>query len=101
MFTNVVIIGLVGRKAADNARFLEVERSYKDHEGKFKKDFIPVVYWTRTANNFFMNLKEGTYVAIHGRLEHLDALGIGVVCDALEYMGNKAMDTIEAPRKVV
>ena len=101
MFTNVVILGLIGRKASDIARYLEVERSYKDHEGKFPTDYIPVVYWTRAANNFFMNLKEGTYVAIHGRLEHLGGLGVGVVCDSLEYMGTKAMDTIEAPRKVV
>ncbi len=101
MFTNVVVVGIVGRNASDTIRYLEVERSYKDHEGKFAKDIIPVIFWTRTSSNYLMNLREGAYVALHGRLEHLGNVGVGVVCDTLEVMSNKATDTIEASRKVV
>ncbi len=101
MLTTVVMTGLLGKKAGDNARFVEVERNYKDHEGKFQKDLIPVVFWTKTTNSFFMNLTEGSYVAVHGRLEHLGPIGVGVIADTMEYMGSHALETIEAPRKVV
>ncbi len=101
MLATVVLVGLVGKKAGDNARYLEIERNYKDHTGKFQKDLIPVVYWNKVNNNFFMNLSEGSYVAIHGRLETIASIGVGVIGDTLHYMGTHELHTIEAPPKVV
>lgn len=101
MITSVFMCGIIGKNASDNARYLEVERNYKNHEGKFQKDLIPVVFWTRTANNFFMNLKEGTRVIVSGRLEHFETMGLGVVCDTLEYLGANPIETLEEQQKVV
>jgi hypothetical protein len=99
MMTSVVLIGLVGKRISDITRFVEVERNYKNNEGKFQTDLIPVTYWSLTANNFFMNLKEGTYVGIHGRIECLDGCGVGVVCDYMEYMGGKPFEVSNRDEK--
>lgn len=101
MISNVFLIGILSAPITDTVRYLQVERNYKNSEGAFVTDRIPVIYWTKTANSFFMGLKEGSYVAVRGRMETHDKVGLIVVADHLEYMGGKTLDVLETAPKVV
>ena len=67
--TNVNLIGQI--KKVENKTYLEVSRIYKNRDGFFEKDLIPVIYWTKNEQNNLSYLIENTRVFIKGRLECL------------------------------
>jgi single-stranded DNA-binding protein len=86
MITNVMMIGQIDEVIADNVRYVNVERYYRDENNQFIVDKIPVVYWTRATNNFFMTMKKGTLICVKGRLEVNEDIGLLIVCDYLEML---------------
>ena len=83
MMTNIVAIGKIGAEIKPNARMLEVERPHRNSEGNFITDQIPILYWSRATNNYFMNMANGTLILVKGRLEGTD-LGLAIITDYME-----------------
>ena len=65
--TNVNLYGRIVKKEEDI--FIRVERSYKDQNGNFIEDLLPIIHWSKIKNNYFTQLNENTRVFIKGRLE--------------------------------
>jgi hypothetical protein len=84
MFTNIVAVGLIDNPIKSNVRLLKVERPARDSEGIFVTDEIPVTYWSRATNNYFMGMKNGTLILVKGRIEHDADHGLTIVTDHLE-----------------
>jgi hypothetical protein len=84
MLTSIVALGKIGAPIRPNIRLLEVERPHRDTSGTFQTDQIPVVYWSRAVNNYFMTMAEGTMIMIKGRLETTSDIGLTIVADYME-----------------
>lgn len=81
MFCTVAIIGRVGRKINNICRVVEVDR-VAPQDGHFVTDEIPCIYWSRLETSYFMELTEGAYVGIKGRLEYdPDTKGLAVIVE--------------------
>lgn len=48
---------------------LAVNRTFKNKQGEREADFIPVIAWKRTAENFCTYMKKGGLVSIDGRIQ--------------------------------
>ncbi len=80
MNTNLLVGKLQG--AVDKStRYIEVARP----ESEIDKNnlLIPLRYWTLDEHNALMSLKEGTLVAINGRLDHDEKIGLFVLVEQL------------------
>jgi hypothetical protein len=84
MISNVMVIGLIDEVIKDNMRLIKIQRPYRDVKGIFVEDKIPIQYWTRATNNYFMTMKIGTLIGVKGRLEVIEGVGPTIVCDFLE-----------------
>jgi hypothetical protein len=84
MISNVMVIGLIDEPIQDNLRYIKIQRPYKNVQGIFLEDKIPLQYWTRARNQFFMSLKVGTLIGVKGRLEVIEGIGPTIICDFLE-----------------
>ena len=49
---------------------LKIQRSYKNDEGIFEEDIIPVKLWGQVAENTYEYCKKGDAVGIKGRIEN-------------------------------
>lgn len=101
MLTNVFILGQISDVISDNLRYLEVERPYKENSGHFSTDKIPVVFWKRIPKDYFMTLKLGTYVAIRGRLETMEKIGVVIVADYVEFLGGRPAEVLGPTPKLI
>jgi len=84
MISTVMIIGIIDEVIQPNIRYIKIQRPYRDVKGIFVEDRIPIQYWTRATNNYFMTMKEGTLIGIKGRLEVIEGVGTTIICDFLE-----------------
>jgi hypothetical protein len=84
MISNVMVIGLMDEPVKENIRLIRIQRPYRDHQGVFVEDLIPMQYWTRATNHYFMTMKKGTLIGVKGRLEVIEGVGISIICDFLE-----------------
>lgn len=84
MISNVMVIGLIDDPVKDNMRYIRIQRPYRNHQGVFVEDLIPMLYWTRAINQAFMTMKKGTLIGVKGRLEVVEGVGISIICDFLE-----------------
>jgi len=84
MISNIMVIGEIDDVISDNTRYIKVIRPYRDSSGKVVEDRFPIRYWTRATNNYFMTMKYGTLIGVRGRLEHVEQLGVVIMCDFLE-----------------
>ena len=78
MLNNVVLIGRTTRDAelrytpnnkAVATVTLAVNRTQKNEDGSYKVDFINLVLWGQTAENFSNWIKKGGLVSVVGRIE--------------------------------
>jgi hypothetical protein len=84
MISNVMVIGLMDDPIKENIRYIRIQRPYRNHQGTFIEDLVPMQYWTRATNQYFMGIKKGTLIGVKGRLEVLEGIGPTIVCDFLE-----------------
>ena len=84
MISNVMVIGLMDDVVSNNTRYICVQRGYRNVEGIFVEDKIPIRYWTRATNNYFMTMAKGTLVGVRGRLETDQEVGVLIMSDFLE-----------------
>jgi hypothetical protein len=84
MISNVMVIGLIDEPIQDNVRYIKIQRPYKNQQGIFVEDKIPIQHWTRATNQYFMTMKTGTLIGVKGRLEVVEGIGPTIICDFLE-----------------
>jgi hypothetical protein len=84
MITNIMAIGLMDDVISDNIRFISIERHYRDTKGQFIIDRIPIRYWTRATNSYFMTMRKGTLVGVKGRIEMVEGVGLCIMCEFFE-----------------
>jgi hypothetical protein len=84
MITTIMMIGLIDEVISPNTRYIRVQRPYRNNQGQFIEDLIPIRYWTRATNNYFMIMKTGTLIGIKGRIEMVEEFGLTIICDFLQ-----------------
>ena len=89
MINSVCIIGSLKEiDPFDNrVRYLLVERFYSSFI-KDEIDLIPICNWNKEAKGELFNYKNGSLVAIRGRIETLNQKII-IVCETITYLGLK------------
>lgn len=65
---------------------LAVPRSFKNMQGEYETDFIPVLLWNNIAQQTCEYCKKGDLVGVRGRLEANDNLI--VVADKISFLSN-------------
>ena len=70
---------------------LAVPRSFKNEEGIYETDFIPVVMWKGIAVNVNEYCRKGDLVGVKGRIQSNEN-GITVVAEKLTFLSTKKED---------
>lgn len=65
-----------------------VTRIYKNTEGEYETDIIPVVLFDKIAQNTMEYVKKGDLIGVKGRLECTDG-DVHVICDKISYLASK------------
>lgn len=74
MLNQTVLVGrLVNEPVIEEEKHctitLAVPRSYKNEEGEYETDFIPITLWNGIAQNTSEYCKKGDIIGVKGRLE--------------------------------
>ena len=99
MLNQVVLVGrIVEDVKVDNFEerkvvnvTLAVQRAYKNVEGVYETDFIPVTLWGGIAENTAEYCKKGDLVGVKGRLEKQEN-ELRLVADKVTFLSSKAQD---------
>lgn len=67
---------------------LAVQRSFKNEQGIYETDFIPVVLWNGIAENTAEYCRKGDLIGIKGRLESKDNQ-LYVIADKVSFLASK------------
>lgn len=70
---------------------LVVQRSYKNEEGVYESDMIPVVLWDGIAQNVAEYCKNGDLVGVKGRLQSNNN-GLEILSEKVTFLSSKAQD---------
>lgn len=70
---------------------IAVPRSYKNENGEYETDFIPITLWHGIAENTKEYLKRGDLIGIKGRIQVKDS-NIEVVAEKLTFLSSKKED---------
>ena len=65
-----------------------VTRIYKNTEGEYETDFIPVFLYDSISQKTMEYVKKGDIVGVKGRLECTDG-DVHVICDKISYLTSK------------
>ena len=68
---------------------LAVQRNFKNSEGEYDKDIIPVTLWEGIAENTCKYCKEGDLVGVKGRLQRLEGNTLQVVAEKINFFSSK------------
>lgn len=70
---------------------LAVPRSYKNENGEYDTDFIPITLWNGIAQNTLEYCKKGDLVGIKGRIQ-VKENDIEIVAEKLTFLSSKKED---------
>lgn len=86
MISTIAILGLAGDPIPEHPefRFVDIESREAFNETSFFSK-IPVMYWDRSSSNPFLNIPNGHFVAIFGRLESHPDLGLFVLAEQIRH----------------
>lgn len=68
---------------------LAVSRAYKNCEGVYETDFIPIVLWSAIAENVKEYCHKGDLVGVKGRVENINDSGIHIIADKVTFLASK------------
>lgn len=96
MLNQTVLVGrLVNEPVIEEEKHctitLAVPRSYKNEEGEYETDFIPITLYQAIANNAVEYCKKGDLVGIKGRIQVIDN-DIEIVAEKLTFLSSKKVD---------
>ena len=86
MISTITILGLAGEPIPGfpEFRIINLESREPFNESSFFSK-IPAMYWDRSSNNPFLNIPEGHFVVIFGRLESHPELGLFVLAEQVRH----------------
>lgn len=70
---------------------IAVPRSYKNENGEYDTDFIPITLWNGIAQNTLEYCKKGDLIGIKGRIQAKEN-NIEIVAEKLTFLSNKKVD---------
>lgn len=70
---------------------LSVQRPYKNENGEYETDIIPVTLWDGIAQNVMEYCNTGDLVGVKGRLQVNDG-NLGIVAEKVTFLSSKAQD---------
>ena len=70
---------------------LAVTRSYKNADGIYETDFIPITLWQGIAENVKEHCKKGDLVGVRGRLQAREDK-VEVVAEKVTFLSSKAKE---------
>ena len=68
---------------------LAVPRSYKNEEGEYETDFIPVRLWNSIGETTAEYCKKGDLIGVKGRLARLSGEDLKVVAEKVTFLSSK------------
>lgn len=68
---------------------LAVPRSFKNNEGEYDKDFIPVTIWDELSLQINKHCKKEDLVGIKGRLQKLEGNSLQVVAEKVTFLSSR------------
>lgn len=96
MLNQIVLVGRIVEKPTliekENKKYwqitLAVNRSFKNEEGIYETDFVPIVLWQGIAENVVEYCNKGDIVGAKGRIEMADDK-IQIVAEKITFLSNK------------
>lgn len=73
---------------------LAVSRNYRNMEGNYDIDIIPVVLWDNIASNVNNWCNEGDIIGVRGRLQRLEGNELQVVAEKVTFLSSKKEDEL-------
>lgn len=96
MNNSVILVGRINNdieKIEEEERtvyqlMLQISRNFKNQDGEYEKDFIPVELTSNIGNNVFEYCKKGDLVGIRGRIESKEAKAIQIIAEKVTFLSN-------------
>lgn len=98
MLNQIVVVGRIKNKGVleenENGRnvmtiTLAVPRSYKNSEGEYDTDFIPVTLFSEISRSTNEYCKEGDIVGVKGRLQRLEGNSLQVIAEKVSFLSTR------------
>lgn len=70
---------------------LAVPRSFKNADGAYDTDFIPVTLWSNITSNTCEYCKKGDLVGVKGRIQSIDGK-LEIVAEKISFLASKKED---------
>lgn len=89
MSNSVIIIGRLAKNIDDNNEILlSVSRLFKNEEGIYETDLIPITIWQGISSQMKECCTEGSLVGVRGRIETKDNKII-IIGEKVTFLSNK------------
>lgn len=106
MLNQVVVVGRIVEdpvvKEIDDKKVsnitLAVPRSFKNAEGEYETDFLPVALWNSVAENTAEYCKKGDLVGVKGRMQAKDNK-LSIVAEKLSFLSSSYVKRDETEEK--
>ena len=85
MISSVVLAGTLKEKINGRFRYIETTKDDSLHPSQEAVCHIPIQYWTRNENNALMTKEEGIEVAIKGRIESDEEIGLYILVETIHF----------------
>ena len=98
MLNNLVLVGRLVEKPiveenengkAVSTITLEVPRNFKNSDGEYDTDFIPVTLWEQVARNTSEYCEKNDVVGEKGRIQRLEGNSLQVVAEKVTFISNR------------
>lgn len=104
MLNQIIIVGRIKEKGVQEENefgkkytniTLAVPRNFKNMEGEYDVDVIPVLLWDGIASNVNDWCNEGDIVGVKGRLQRLEGNTLQVVAEKVTFLSSKSQNKEE------
>lgn len=100
MLNQIVLVGRIHTikklESEESSRVdmvLAVSRSFKNVEGQYETDYIPVSLWNGVADNTFEYCKVGDIVGVKGRIQCKQGHNVEIVAEKVTFLSSKPSES--------
>lgn len=96
MNNSVVLIGRINNDiekidAGEDTTYrlvLNISRNFKNQNGEYETDFVPIELMSSIGNNVFEYCQKGDLVGVRGRIGSKEAKAIQVIAEKVTFLSN-------------